>query len=195
MATQAVTLENTRERITALEKEVSALRIRLATEESELAALQSERAGLAEKIALGEAPASKATALARRIEEAETRVAGFRSLIAGKQPCIDELWGTVRHEEEEARQAAAVAEVTGHEEEGLAALDAIEKHFTAAASDFERLAEARKKLEHHAKDGLWAPMRGHAVPVTAQRANQALAAFGERLRVLITRTGWMPTAD
>lgn len=192
MATQTITLESTRERLVTLEAEVSALKIRLATEETDLAALQSERSELAEKVALGEAPASKVASLRHRIEEAETRVAGFRSLIAAKRPCIDELWSTVRHEEEEARRAAALSVVTELEAKGLAALDAIEKHFTAAAADFAKLAEARKSLELHAQDSLWAPMRGQAIPEMAQRANQALTEFNNRLRLLMERTGWTP---
>jgi chromosome segregation ATPase len=193
MATQpAPILEAAQREVSNLEAELSALRIRLATEERDLAVLQAERRQLAEAIATGKEKPAKASDLARKIEQAEAQVEGLSSLIRAKQPRVEELWGTIRREEAEAIRNSLLAEVGKLSTDGLAAIGRIEAAFTSTAADFEALARARTGLEYHAQDGLWAPMRGQAITEAAQHANKALAEFGNRLRLLSERTGWTP---
>jgi DNA repair exonuclease SbcCD ATPase subunit len=148
MATaSAPILEQARREVTTLEGEISALKIRLATEESDLAALRSERADLAEKIALGEAPASKASGLARRVEESETRIAGFRSIIARKQGELDTRYPELRRVEAETKLAARRAEVESLEKKGVALVETINQTITELLTqDFVAFDEVRDEL-------------------------------------------------
>ncbi len=109
----------TREQVTGLESEIADLKRKLATEETDLAALKGERTELAEKIALGEAPASKAPALERKIEEVETRIAGFNSVIARKQSQIDSAYPELRRSEAAATLATRKAALASLQQEGV----------------------------------------------------------------------------
>ena len=74
--------------------------------------------------------------------------------------------------------------------DGLAAIGRIEAAFASTAADFEALTQARIGLERHSQDGLLAPMKGQAIPEAAQRANEALREFSNRMYLLSVRTGW-----
>jgi chromosome segregation ATPase len=154
MATaSAPILEQTRQNVSALEAEISALRIRLATEESDLAALQSERADLAEKIALGELPASKASAIARRIEESEVRIAGFRSIIDRKQGELNVLHPELRRLDAEAKLAAKRAEAQTLRADGLKICERINARLLAIIKqDFPELDAIRDRLNGELRD-------------------------------------------
>ena len=189
MATAVGTVQ---EQVAGLEAEVSELKERLAGEEKDLDSLEHERGAVSEQIALGKEKASRASTIARQIEERAARINGFRSILAGKQSRLDELYPALRKQEEDARRTAALSVVTELGAQGLVAIDQIEKAFASTAPHFEKLAEARKELERHAQDSLWAPMRGQPIPATAARANEALTELGNRLRLLSERTGWIP---
>jgi hypothetical protein len=116
----------------------------------------------------------------------------LREGIRAKGPRLDELWRNIRSEEAEARRAVTIGEITKLATDGYAAMTRIEAAFASTAADFNTLATVRAALGRRAQDGLFAPMRGEAIPEVSQRANQTLSELGERLRLLIERTGWAP---
>jgi chromosome segregation ATPase len=154
MATQAAPiLEQKQREVSTLETEINAFRIKLATEESDLAGLETERADLAEKIALGEAPASKASGIARRIEESETRIAGFRSIITRKQGELDARYPELRRMEAETKLAARRTEAETLRADGAKICERINARLLAILKeDFPELDAIRDRLNGDLRD-------------------------------------------
>jgi chromosome segregation ATPase len=121
----APTLQDMRHQVASLETEISDLKSRLTSEKSDLTALEHEQGQLAEKIALGKEKASRASVLARQIEEAEARVNGFRSVIARKQVQLDESWPELRRLEAENLLAKRQAEVEALRRKGAEVVEGI----------------------------------------------------------------------
>jgi hypothetical protein len=146
-ATAAPGLETLRQEVTALEGEISNLKTKLAGEQKDLDSLDTERGQLAEAIALGSQETSKASGIARKIEQAQARVAGFQSLTAGKQARLDKLWPELRRIEAENLLAKRRAEVEALRQRGAEVVARInEKLRSLIVADLPELDGIRDRL-------------------------------------------------
>lgn len=144
MATAVGTVQ---EQVASLEAEVSELTTRLAGEEKDLEALERERGAVSEQIVLGKEKPSRASTIARQVEETEARVNGLRSILARKQVRLDELWPELRRIEAENRLASRRAEVGKLEQQGAAAAERINRKITELLTeDFVAFDQIRDEL-------------------------------------------------
>lgn len=140
-------MEVLRQEITALEGEISNLKTKLAGEQKDLDSLETERGQIAEAIALGSQETSKASGIARKIEQAQARVAGFQSLIAGKQTRLDTLWPELRRIEAENLLAKRRAEAQTLAENGAEIVATINSKLRSILiEDFPALDAIRDRL-------------------------------------------------
>jgi len=147
MATATGT-QTIQQEITALEADLSQIRAKLADDdEGTLNAIGQERDQLAERIALGQEKPGSASVVARRIEEVERRVAGFRSVIARKQGELDRLYPELRRVAAEERLAKRKGEVEVLAEQGQAAAERInQKILELLTQDFVAFDQIRDRL-------------------------------------------------
>jgi chromosome segregation ATPase len=110
-ATATTRLETLRQEVAAVENEISNLKTKLGGGQKDLDTLDTERGQIAEAIAFGQEKPSKAGEIARRIEQAEARVNGFRSVLAKKQAELDTHYPEMRRLEAENLLATRRAEV------------------------------------------------------------------------------------
>lgn len=106
MTTATETALDPRAELAALGREIAELKTKLAVEKSALDTLTREKTATAEKIASGALKASAASAIERRMEEAQAGVSGLESILARKSARVTELRPIVSRIEAEERQAS-----------------------------------------------------------------------------------------